>query len=180
MLIRVLRSRTDRSQVRKCSGRGRGSSEIRSWLTYISVAWSGILEARRSPRSVHGSSQRMCGHWLTVREDHIEVKEASIPESVLLSRDGACPELEVQRALLGALGLGYKAEGVIAAPLLSISTGQFLLGESHWYCDVSLAITYRSSWRRFRQRDILVVGCSCSGCSQASVGRRGKRRGSGR
>lgn len=57
---------------------------------------------------------------LTIGEDHIKLKHASIPKGVLLSRDGAFPELKVQRALCSALGLSYKAEGVVAAPLLAM------------------------------------------------------------
>lgn len=55
---------------------------------------------------------------LTVRENHGHLEEAVLPNRLLLARNAALPDLEVQHALRITLRPRVEAEGVVLSPLL--------------------------------------------------------------
>lgn len=133
--------------------------------TYTSVAWSGILEARKIIGVSTEIVNRMeCARLLTIREYEIQLEKSPIPKCILLSGDGAFPALQIQCPLGGALGFRDKPERVVTSPLLPVRAmlvSAFLAGVGSFDLRFTALgeITYRSSWRRFRQSaDISCIG----------------------
>lgn len=75
-----------------------------------------------------------------------------MPNRVLLARNATLPSLHVQRSLRCAIRLRIKSIGVIFAPLFAIMDSSARL-QTERRGAFLFSSTYRSSVRRFRQRD---------------------------
>ena len=68
--------------------------------------------------SMRIGDRKECVTLLTIREDQLQLQHTTLPQRILLSRDGALPSLEVQSSLRSAQGLCDEAERMVTAPLL--------------------------------------------------------------
>jgi hypothetical protein len=90
---------------------------IRTLGGFCRVFWKRKESSAISMRIVN---REECAIPLTIGKDQFQLQHTTLPQSVLLARDGALPALEVQGRLRGALRLCDKPERVVTPPLLPI------------------------------------------------------------
>ena len=56
---------------------------------------------------------------ITIRECHGELEEAATPDCLVLARNAALPDFQIQNTLSTPLRLGEEAERMVLAPLLA-------------------------------------------------------------
>lgn len=132
--------------------------------TYTLAVWSGILYKNRLVNPFLSSRHRGSRQRLTVWKSDIKLKKPAVPEGLRFSRDTTFPALQIQHTLRGSMRLRIESERVVTSPLLSVQMqdrNQYI-GRANWRLDHSqepnASITYLSSVRRLRHRDILIVG----------------------
>lgn len=64
----------------------------------------------------------------TIRKVHVELEQASLPESLLLARNTAVPLHEIQTAIRRLGGFGEEAERVVFTPLAPVVASSNISG----------------------------------------------------
>jgi hypothetical protein len=57
---------------------------------------------------------------LTIWEDHAQLEQAPLPQSLLLARYATLPSLEIKKTLSIALRLGIEPKRVVSSPLFAL------------------------------------------------------------
>jgi len=118
---------------------------------------AGRIHVGMKQRRVEFAFGRLGGIFL--RENHVQLEEAALPDGFLLSRDSAVPVHEVQTSLRRLSRLREKTKGVVLSPLLA-----FLL---------QAVDTERHSrgWRAEKTRSVPGNGCGDANAGYGEVPR---------
>lgn len=108
--------------------------------------------------SVFSSGAHPAGSKLTVREDHAQLEQASLPHRLLLAWNTALPNLQIKNTGCVALRLCIETKRMVSSPLLSLLL-ESVLAERHvcrlCSCGViSEVVGFRGN--EMRLRDLLV------------------------